>query len=60
MKSSDSNAAKHSQPKNATKAPGEGVASEPTIIAEQQHKTNKGPHSVKADKASKTSAAERK
>lgn len=51
MKPTDSNAVKTFKPKAATHPPGEGVASEPTIIAEQQRKPDKGPTSVKSDKA---------
>ncbi|MDH1293816.1 hypothetical protein N5C43_21485 [Comamonas terrigena] len=42
-KTSSTDAASHSAPK---RAPGEGVAAEPTIIAEQHRKPNKGPTTV--------------
>ena len=51
MKPTDSNAAKAAQPQVAKPPPSEGVAPEPTIIAEQHRKPDKGPAVVKSDKA---------
>ena len=42
-KTSSTDASQHRSPK---RAPGEGVAAEPTIIAEQHRKPNTGPQSV--------------
>lgn len=54
MKSTESNSTKNTQQTVVNPPPGEGKASEPTIIAEQHRKPSQGPTTIKNDKTSAT------